>query len=74
MRPAVVATVIAVVFEVPICIFLSLWGMDKFAYYISNSEDVAAIVKKMWQVSILPSGSNAQRHDPVAILTPRIRT
>lgn len=34
--------------------------MDQFAYYISNSEDVAAIVKKMWQVSLLPGVSNAR--------------
>lgn len=49
IRPAIVSSIIALVVEVPVCIFLSLWGMQEFAYYISNSTDVAAITRKMWR-------------------------
>lgn len=52
IRPAIVSSIIALVVEVPVCIFLSLWGMQEFAYYISNSTDVAAITRKMWRVSL----------------------
>ena len=53
-RPAIVSSLIALVVEVPVCIFLSLWGMQEFAYYISNSTDVAVITRKMWRVSLPP--------------------
>jgi hypothetical protein len=43
---------VALAIEVPVCIFLSLWGMKEFAFYISNSEDVAAITRTMWRVSV----------------------
>lgn len=48
-RPAIVSAGVSLVIEIPICIFLSLWGMKEFAYYISNSERVADITRKMWQ-------------------------
>jgi len=48
-RPAIVSTIVSVAIEVPICIFLSLWGMSEFAYYISNSKDVARITRDMWR-------------------------
>ena len=54
IRPAIVSSLIALVVEVPVCIFLSLWGMQEFAYYISNSTDVAVITRKMWRVSLSP--------------------
>ncbi|KAF4628384.1 hypothetical protein G7Y89_g9768 [Cudoniella acicularis] len=49
-RPAIISSVIALAIEVPVCIFLSLWGMQEFAFYISNSQDVAVITRKMWQI------------------------
>jgi hypothetical protein len=51
IRPAIISSIIALAIEVPVCIFLSLWGMKKFALYISNSEDVAVITRTMWRVS-----------------------
>ena len=52
---------IALAIEVPICIFLSLWGMKEFAFYISNSEDVALITRTMWRVSRAFGYSHAAR-------------
>ena len=40
--------------EVPICIALSLRGMEGFAFYLSGSTDVASVTTKMWQVSSPP--------------------
>lgn len=51
-RPALNSALISLAVEIPICIFLSIWGMKEFAFYISNSERVADITKKMWQVSL----------------------
>lgn len=51
MRPAFISCAIALVIEVPVCICLSLWGMEAFAYYLSDSTEVALITKKMWKVS-----------------------
>ncbi|KAM3086135.1 hypothetical protein ACMFMF_000092 [Clarireedia jacksonii] len=52
-RPAFVSCAIALAVEVPFCIFLSLWGIRKFSFYISESEPVALITEKMWRVSTL---------------------
>ncbi|CAD6576697.1 MAG: hypothetical protein ASARMPREDX12_007976 [Alectoria sarmentosa] len=49
MRPAFISCVIALIVEVPVCICLSLWGMESFAYYLSDSTEVALITKKMWK-------------------------
>lgn len=49
MRPAFISCILALVVEVPICICLSLWGMESFAYYLSDSTEVALITKKMWK-------------------------
>lgn len=51
MRPAFISCAISLVIEVPVCICLSLWGMEAFAYYLSDSTEVALITKKMWKVS-----------------------
>jgi hypothetical protein len=48
-RPAFVSCLIALVVEIPFCIFLSLWGIHGFAYYLSGSESVAAITQNMWK-------------------------
>jgi Na+-driven multidrug efflux pump len=49
MRPAFTSLCIALAVEVPLCIFLSLWGIKEFAYYLSNSDPVAEITQKMWK-------------------------
>ncbi|KAI0436106.1 hypothetical protein F4803DRAFT_252152 [Xylaria telfairii] len=48
-KPALVSLVLALAVEVPIAIFLSLFGARAFALYISGSEDVADITAYMWR-------------------------
>jgi hypothetical protein len=40
---------LALVFEVPIAIFLSIFGARPFALYISGSEEVAEVTAYMWR-------------------------
>ncbi|KAL8963417.1 MAG: hypothetical protein Q9183_005013, partial [Haloplaca sp. 2 TL-2023] len=47
--PGLISCAIALVVEVPICIALSLRGMEGFAFYLSGSTDVASVTTKMWQ-------------------------
>lgn len=63
-RPAVNSALVSLAVEIPVCIFLSLLGMKEFAFYISNSERVADITKKMWQVSV------AQDYSPLLFENP----
>lgn len=47
---------IVLVFEAVVCIALSIRGIDGFAYFLSNSRDVARITQKMWRVSLYFAG------------------
>lgn len=49
MRPAGASLVIALVFEVPVCLFLSFFGARPFARYLSGSDDVANVTAMMWR-------------------------
>lgn len=49
IRPALISIVIALVVEVPLCIFLAVFGCRPFAYYLSNSNAVADITAHMWR-------------------------
>ncbi|MCJ1259531.1 hypothetical protein MMC24_007369 [Lignoscripta atroalba] len=49
VRPALISSIIALTIEVPLCICFSLWGMQSFAYYLSQSTGVAQITTKMWK-------------------------
>ena len=49
VKPALVSVIIALVVEVPLAVFLSLWGAESFAWYLSASEDVASITAYMWR-------------------------
>lgn len=49
IKPALVSCVIAVAFEIPLCIFLSEYGARRFAFFISDSQPVSLIVEKMWK-------------------------
>ena len=40
---------IALVIEIPLCLFLSFYGARRFAYFISGSGPVSLITQKMWQ-------------------------
>ncbi|KAL8764705.1 MAG: hypothetical protein Q9209_007916 [Squamulea sp. 1 TL-2023] len=49
VRPALTSGVIALIVEVPLCIFLAVFGCRPFAFYLSNSDAVADITAHMWQ-------------------------
>ncbi len=48
-KPALVSLALAVVVEVPLAIFLSIWGARPFARYLSGSDDVADVTAYMWR-------------------------
>jgi len=48
-RPALLSLAIALAVEVPLTIFLSLWGARPFARYLSGSDDVADVTAFMWR-------------------------
>ncbi|EME82696.1 uncharacterized protein MYCFIDRAFT_36308 [Pseudocercospora fijiensis CIRAD86] len=48
-RPAFVSSIVGLAFEVPACLFLSFYGAQRFAHYISESETVSKIVEHMWK-------------------------
>ena len=49
LQPAFISCAFALIIEVPICICLSLWGMESFAYYLSGSREVAILTRKLWK-------------------------
>ncbi|EFZ03761.1 hypothetical protein MAA_00835 [Metarhizium robertsii ARSEF 23] len=48
-RPACKSIFIALVFEVPTCVFLSFWGARPFAKFLSRNDDVAKVTAHMWK-------------------------
>lgn len=48
-KPAIWSVALALVVEVPIAVFLSLWGARSFAWYLSQSDEVAEITAYMWR-------------------------
>ncbi|KAI1490501.1 hypothetical protein F5X96DRAFT_679036 [Biscogniauxia mediterranea] len=49
VKPALISLVIALVVEIPLAIFLSIWGTRPFAYFLSESDDVADVTAYMWR-------------------------
>ncbi|KAI4227536.1 MAG: hypothetical protein L6R40_008206 [Gallowayella cf. fulva] len=49
VRPALTSIVIALIVEVPLCIFLAVFGCRPFAFYLSASDAVADITAHMWR-------------------------
>ncbi|RYP21146.1 hypothetical protein DL765_002435 [Monosporascus sp. GIB2] len=49
VKPAVKSPSIALVAEIPLCIFLSLFGAKPFARYLSGSDAVADVTAYMWR-------------------------
>ena len=49
VKPALTSSMLALVVEVPLCIFLAIFGCRPFALYLSGSATVAAITAHMWQ-------------------------
>lgn len=49
IRPALISAFIALVIELPICLFLTLFGWRSFARYLSGSDAVATLTFHMWR-------------------------
>ena len=52
-RPAFVSCIIALIVEVPFCLFLSFWGIRSYAFHLSESEAVAEITQKNVEAIVL---------------------
>ncbi|KAM4061794.1 hypothetical protein HRG_011795 [Hirsutella rhossiliensis] len=48
-RPAFVSAVLALAFEVPLCISMYFVGAHSFARYLSGSDEVAEVTARMWR-------------------------
>ncbi|KAL4868399.1 hypothetical protein BDV12DRAFT_169678 [Aspergillus spectabilis] len=48
-RPALLSVAIAIAFEIPLLIFMSLFGCKSFAFWLSQSDTVSNIVEHMWR-------------------------
>ncbi|KAM0705518.1 hypothetical protein Q7P35_006877 [Cladosporium inversicolor] len=49
IKPALLSCLVALGVEVPLCLFMSFYGAERFALYLSASPDVAKITAKMWR-------------------------
>ncbi|RYP53128.1 hypothetical protein DL768_001802 [Monosporascus sp. mg162] len=49
VKPALISLGLALVVEIPLAIFLSIWGARSFARYLSGSDDVAEVTAYMWR-------------------------
>ncbi|KAM0715045.1 hypothetical protein Q7P37_009510 [Cladosporium fusiforme] len=48
-QPALISCLIALAIEIPMCLFLSFYGAQRFALYLSASSSVAEITERMWK-------------------------
>ncbi|KAK3293884.1 uncharacterized protein B0H64DRAFT_174631 [Chaetomium fimeti] len=49
VKPALISLALALSVEVPLAIFLSLWGARSFARYLGGSDEVAEVTAYMWR-------------------------
>ncbi|WQF90493.1 hypothetical protein CDEST_15507 [Colletotrichum destructivum] len=49
IRPALISLIIALIIEVPVCLFLTYFGARPFARYLSGSDEVADVTAMMWR-------------------------
>ncbi|EFR02046.1 hypothetical protein MGYG_05048 [Nannizzia gypsea CBS 118893] len=49
VKPALISAGIALLVEVPLCIFLAFFGCQRFALYLSGSQVVSEITAEMWR-------------------------
>ncbi|KAK4998554.1 hypothetical protein LTR66_002225 [Elasticomyces elasticus] len=49
IHPALTSCAIALLVELPLCIFLAEWGARRFAFYLSGSATVSLVTEKMWR-------------------------
>jgi hypothetical protein len=48
-KPSLISLGLALVFEIPLAVFLSIWGARSFARYLSGSDEVAEVTAYMWR-------------------------
>lgn len=48
-KPAATSVCIALLFEIPLCIVMSIFGARSFAKYLSGSDEVASVAAHMWR-------------------------
>ncbi|KAK4158256.1 hypothetical protein C8A00DRAFT_39449 [Chaetomidium leptoderma] len=48
-KPALISLGLALLVEIPLAIFLSLWGARSFARYLGGSDEVADVTAYMWR-------------------------
>ena len=48
-RPAILSVAIAAAIEIPLYIFLAIFGCKPFAFFLSQSEAVSEIATHMWK-------------------------
>jgi hypothetical protein len=75
-RPALVSVALVLSIEIPLLIFMSLYGCESFAFWLSNSRPVAKIVANMWRtidwyVFLLRPAHFSHIHPP-SITTPNM--
>ncbi|KAH3511110.1 hypothetical protein KXV55_002482 [Aspergillus fumigatus] len=49
IRPAILSAAVALAVEIPLYMFLSIFGCEPFAFFLSKSEAVSKIAERMWQ-------------------------
>jgi hypothetical protein len=49
IRPAILSAAVALAVEIPLYMFLSIFGCGPFAFSLSKSEAVSKIAARMWQ-------------------------
>lgn len=49
IRPAILSAAVALAVEIPLYMFLSIFGCEPFAFFLSKSETVSKIAARMWQ-------------------------
>jgi hypothetical protein len=72
-RPALLSVALVLTIEIPLLIFMSLYGCESIAFWLSNSRPVAKLVEKMWRTIdwyvLLASVSSHTYHSPF-VMTP----
>ena len=48
-RPAVLSVAIATAIEIPLYVFMAIFGCKPFAFFLTQSEAVSEITTHMWQ-------------------------
>jgi hypothetical protein len=49
IRPAILSAAVALAVEIPLYMFLSIFGCEPFAFFLSKSDAVSKIAARMWK-------------------------